>query len=176
MQQSAEPAYEPRMALNRGTLVPGTGAALHEYREQDSLDNTPLVRSWRWTSWPIELMLYLDTHKDDTEAFETLQSILHTVQEAKRRLQTDAAAPLPMPILANAGSSPGWSPLSRGIQQGGLSAMFVSMRRNWQYPVRIKTRTRRWQSSSTRSKEVLMAEDIETISPQNLDIYSEQCV
>jgi spore coat protein JB len=103
MQQSAEPAYEPRMALNRGTLFPGLELPFMNIVNKDSLDNTPLVEVMALDFVANELMLYLDTHKDDTEAFETLQSILHLSKEAKRRY-TERCGPITHADLANAGS------------------------------------------------------------------------
>ena len=84
MQRSVQPSYEAPMALSRGTLFPGldlpfmgvvnTGTAPTPQRELMAIS---FVCD--------ELTLYLDTHSEDTEAFELLQTMLALKEEAHER-------------------------------------------------------------------------------------------
>ena len=70
MQDSAAPAYEPTEALARGTLFPGLDLPFMNMINE---------------GFPDELELYLDTHADDSEAFQLYQSFLALKEEAHRR-------------------------------------------------------------------------------------------
>jgi len=85
MQQSAQPAYEPREALCRGTLFPGLDLPFMNIVNKSGLGNTPLIELMALDFVCNELHLYLDTHKDDSEAFETYKSILRLKKEAYKR-------------------------------------------------------------------------------------------
>ncbi len=85
MQQSAEPAYAPGQALKRGTLFPGLDLPFMDMVAQGELAGTPLGEVMALDFVCDELMLYLDTHENDTEAFETLQKTLALAKEARAR-------------------------------------------------------------------------------------------
>lgn len=74
MQQSNEPAYDRRMALARGTLFPGLDLPFMNMVNKPGDLSTPLCELMAMDFVIRELNLYLDTHPDDREAFETLQS------------------------------------------------------------------------------------------------------
>lgn len=85
MQASAAPAYEPNQALLRGTLFPGLDLPFMNVVNKGKLTGTPLGELMALDFVIKELNLYLDTHKDDMEAFQTLQSTLALYEEGKTR-------------------------------------------------------------------------------------------
>lgn len=85
MQPSAEPAYTPNQALTRGTLFPGLDLPFMDMVAQGELTGTPLGEVMALDFVCDELMLYLDTHENDTDAFETLQKTLALAKEARTR-------------------------------------------------------------------------------------------
>lgn len=76
MQQSAEPAYSAGKALVRGTLFPGLDLPFMGMVNNTELADTPLGELMALDFVIKELQLYLDTHADDTEAFDTLQQYI----------------------------------------------------------------------------------------------------
>ena len=75
MQESAKPAYNTAEALTRGTLFPGLDLPFMNMVNTGDLTGTPLGELMALDFVCHELVLYLDTHCDDTEAFEMLQSV-----------------------------------------------------------------------------------------------------
>ena len=85
MQQCSEPAYEDKMALARGTLFPGLDLPfMHMVNKPDGL-STPLCELMALDFVVHELRLYLDTHPDDSEAFQSLQTCIRLSREGRRR-------------------------------------------------------------------------------------------
>lgn len=84
-QRSAEDAYDPNMALVRGTLFPGLDLPFMNVVNKGKLTGTPLGELMALDFVIKELNLYLDTHKDDMEAFRTLQSTIALYEEGKER-------------------------------------------------------------------------------------------
>ena len=84
MQESAEPYYEQQTAIARGTLFPGLDLSFLGM-VNESLPATPLNELMAIDFVVDELSLYLDTHKDDKEAFEQYQSVLALSREAHKR-------------------------------------------------------------------------------------------
>lgn len=84
MQQSAKPQYPPQTAIARGTLFPGLDLPFRGMVNRP-LPATPLGELMAIDFVADELSLYLDTHRDDKEAFETYQSVLTLSKEAHRR-------------------------------------------------------------------------------------------
>ena len=85
MQESASPAYEPNQALLRGTLFPGLDLPFMNVVNKGKLTGTPLGELMAIDFVIKELNLYLDTHKDDAEAFQTLKTMLELYEEGKER-------------------------------------------------------------------------------------------
>lgn len=85
MQASAEPSYDANQALVRGTLFPGLDLPFMNVVNKGNLSGTPLGELMALDFVVKELNLYLDTHKDDTEAFRMLQSTLALYEEGKMR-------------------------------------------------------------------------------------------
>ena len=75
IQRSVNPAYEPQEALSKGTLFPGLDLPFMNVVNGD-LPSTPLTELMAIDFVKDELELYLDTHADDSEAFELYQSFL----------------------------------------------------------------------------------------------------
>ncbi len=84
IQRSATPAYEPQEALSKGTLFPGLDLPFMNIVNGD-LPVTPLTELMAIDFVKDELELYLDTHAEDTEAFELYQTFLAMGEEARRR-------------------------------------------------------------------------------------------
>lgn len=84
-QQSSEPAYESKVALSRGTLFPGLDLPfMNVVNKPDGLSG-PLCELMALDFVVQELKLYLDTHKDDEEAFEALKTCIRLSKEGRRR-------------------------------------------------------------------------------------------
>ena len=84
MQKSADPAYESNEALSRGTLFPGLDLPFMGIVNKN-LEVTPLTELMAIDFVAHELGLYLDTHKDDKQAFEMYQTFLALAKEAHDR-------------------------------------------------------------------------------------------
>ena len=102
-QQSAEPAYKEHTALARGTLFPGLDLPFMNIVNKDMALNTPLCELMAVDFVANELALYLDTHKNDKEAFAMYQSFLKLCAEAKRRY-TERYGPITRADMLGAGS------------------------------------------------------------------------
>ncbi len=85
MQKSAEPTYAPEKAIVRGTLFPGLDLPFMDMVNQGKLTGTPMGEVMALDFVCAELVLYLDTHENDTDAFAMLQKTLALAKEAKER-------------------------------------------------------------------------------------------
>ena len=85
VQQSSEPAYENKVALARGTLFPGLDLPFMNVVNKPENLSTPLCELMALDFVVQELKLYLDTHKDDEEAFEALKTCIRLSKEGRRR-------------------------------------------------------------------------------------------
>ncbi len=85
MQQSASPMYESGEALCRGTLFPALDLPFMNIVNCEDAEKTPLVELMALDFVCNELLLYLDTHKDDTEAFEAYKGFLKLSFEARQK-------------------------------------------------------------------------------------------
>ena len=85
-QGSAEPRYAPDEALTRGTLFPDLDLPFMNIGNiGNPYDGTPLGELMAIGFAANELTLYLDTHKDDGEAFALLKKLLALKKEAHER-------------------------------------------------------------------------------------------
>ena len=84
-QMENPPKYEARKGLVRGTLYPGLDLPFMNVVNKGKLTGTPLGELMALDFVFSELNLYLDTHKDDMEAFRTLQSTIALYEEGKTR-------------------------------------------------------------------------------------------
>lgn len=84
MQQEAAPVYESNDALNRGTLFPGLDLPFKNIiNKSNPYAGTPLGEVMALDFVIKELNLYLDTHKDDAEAFEMLKTYIALSKECR---------------------------------------------------------------------------------------------
>ena len=95
MQESVEPNYPPQTAIARGTLFPGLDLPFRGMVNRP-LPATPLGELMAIDFIADELSLYLDTHREDKEAFDLYQSVLALSQEAHARYAENCA-----PIVKN---------------------------------------------------------------------------
>ena len=84
MQVSAAPNYEANEALARGTLFPGLDLPFMNIVNEKAPD-TPMAELMAIDFVADELELYLDTHADDSEAFDLYQNMLALRREARER-------------------------------------------------------------------------------------------
>lgn len=82
-QGSSQPAYGNDEALSRGTLFPGLDLPFMNIVNKMPAKATPLRELMALDFVCNELSLYLDTHKDDTEAFATYQTMLKLYEEGR---------------------------------------------------------------------------------------------
>ena len=73
-QMEAPTKYEPRTAIIRGTLFPGLDLPFMNMINQNELPVTPLTELQTMAFALNELALYLDTHREDKEAFEVFRT------------------------------------------------------------------------------------------------------
>ena len=95
MQEGVEPNYPPQTAIARGTLFPGLALPFRGMVNRP-LPATPLGELMAIDFVADELSLYLDTHREDKEAFDLYQSVLALSQEAHARYAENCA-----PIVKN---------------------------------------------------------------------------
>jgi spore coat protein JB len=85
-QESADTRYAPSEGLSRGTLFPGLDLPFKNIVNTGSpYAGTPLGELLAISFAAHELVLYLDTHTNDTQAFAVLKELLALKQEAHRR-------------------------------------------------------------------------------------------
>lgn len=72
-QQNSPKKYSQSEALSNGTLFPGLNLPFHLMVEGSTLPGNPLVELQALEFVVLELALYLDTHPEDTEAFEVFK-------------------------------------------------------------------------------------------------------
>lgn len=84
-QSAAEPAYDPNEAMAKGTLFPGLDLPFMNYVAKQPLERTPMNELSALDFVCHELTLYLDTHKDDAEAFVAWKSFAAMAQVARAR-------------------------------------------------------------------------------------------
>ena len=85
VQESSEPTYENKVALSRGTLFPGLDLPFMNVVNKPDHLSTPLCELMALDFVKQELKLYLDTHKNDKEAFAALQTVIRLSREGHRR-------------------------------------------------------------------------------------------
>ena len=84
LQSSSSPAYEAGEALSQGTLFPGLDLPFMNIVNR-GVKKCPLTELMAIDFVADELELYLDTHKNDREAFSMLQVFLALRREAHEK-------------------------------------------------------------------------------------------
>lgn len=88
MQECVNEAYDQQAGLDNGTLFPGLNLPFHTaMKRQGTLINTPLTELMALDFAIQELALYLDTHKDDQEALDMLQTYLQLAKEGRQKYE-----------------------------------------------------------------------------------------
>ena len=82
-QQNNPQKYAQTEALSNGTLFPGLNLPFRLAVEGSTLPDTPLAELQALEFVVLELNLYLDTHKDDTEAFNLFKQFSAMEKAAK---------------------------------------------------------------------------------------------
>ena len=82
-QQNNPQKYAQSEALSNGTLFPGLNLPFHLAVDGSTLPDTPLAELQALEFVVLELNLYLDTHKDDTEAFNLFKQFSAMEKAAK---------------------------------------------------------------------------------------------
>lgn len=83
------PRYEPRKALVRGTLFTGLDLPFMGMVNKHEKPITPLNELQTYAFAIQELALYLDTHRDDREAFELYRSMQKAYHDAKHEYEKE---------------------------------------------------------------------------------------
>lgn len=85
------PKYAPARALIRGTLFPGLDLPFMGMENQEEKQETPLVDLQVLAFALQELALYLDTHRDDTEALEMYRTYQKLYRDASTQYSENCA-------------------------------------------------------------------------------------
>ena len=83
------PKYEPRKALVRGTLFSGLDLPFMGMVNKQEKPITPMTELQCYAFAIQELALYLDTHRDDNEAYELYCAMQKAYHEAKQEYEKD---------------------------------------------------------------------------------------
>lgn len=76
--------YDPKEALVRGTLFPGLDLPFMGMVNQVNKNFTPLMQLQTLAFGLQELALYLDTHREDRQAYEMFQTYRKLYDEARK--------------------------------------------------------------------------------------------
>jgi spore coat protein JB len=102
MQQANPNKYDANLGLTRGTLFPGLDLPFMNIANKDNpYAGTPLGELMAIDFTIIELTLYLDTHKNDAEAFDMLKSMIKLSKEGRQKF-SEKYGPISIPDLADA--------------------------------------------------------------------------
>lgn len=88
-QSNNPPTYEARKGIVRGTLFPGLDLPFMGMINQSQLPVTPLTELQVLAFAINELALYLDTHRDDTEALQMYQTYQKMYKEGKEKYERE---------------------------------------------------------------------------------------
>mgnify|MGYP001037242082 FL=1 len=102
-QQDNPQKYTQSEALSNGTLFPGLNLPFHLAVEGSTLPATPLAELQALEFVVLELKLYLDTHKDDTEAFNLFKQF-SAMEKAAKSAYESKYGPVTAQATATCGS------------------------------------------------------------------------
>ena len=88
-QQHNPQMYEPRKALVRGTLFPGLDLPFMGTVNKNEKPVTPMTELQTMAFAIQELVLYLDTHRDDKEALEVYHDLQKLYDEGRRKYEAE---------------------------------------------------------------------------------------
>ena len=95
------PKYEPRTAIIRGTLFPGLDLPFMNMVNKNELPMTPLAELQTMAFAMHELSLYLDTHRDDKEAFEVFQTFQRLYKKGREKYEKECGPLTHMSVMEN---------------------------------------------------------------------------
>ena len=99
------PVYEARKGIVRGTLFPGLDLPFMGMINQNDLPVTPLTELQTMAFAINELALYLDTHREDSEALEMYRTYQNMYAEGRRKYEKDYG---PLNHMAETGERYRW--------------------------------------------------------------------
>lgn len=106
-QQMGSKRYTQAAALNNGTLFPGLNLPFHVKAEARDVVSGHLAELQALEFVLVELAMYLDTHQNDSEAFELYRQYAAMEQEARERYEA-MHGPLTHRGIANEKSWASW--------------------------------------------------------------------
>lgn len=104
-QNENPPVYEARKGIIRGTLFPGLDLPFMGMINQKDLAATPLTELQTMAFAIQELALYLDTHREDTEALEMYRAYQKMYAEGKKKYERECG---PLNHMSVAGEKYHW--------------------------------------------------------------------
>lgn len=118
-QQTGAKKYNQTDALANGTLFPGLNLPFHLKVDPGKVPQTPLTELQALEFVLVELGLYLDTHKDDQEAFQLFQQYAALEKEGRARYEA-LYGPITQPAAAD-GKCYAWvcDPWPWNVREGG---------------------------------------------------------
>jgi spore coat protein JB len=81
--------YEARIGVIRGTLFPGLDLPFMNMINENELPLTPQTELQTMAFALQELALYLDTHRDDKEAFEVFRSFQDLYEKGRKKYEKE---------------------------------------------------------------------------------------
>lgn len=104
-QQENPPLYEPRKALVRGTLYSGLDLPFMGMVNKSEKPITPLTELQTMSFVLQELALYLDTHREDTEALQLYRNIQAMYAQQRSEYEKECG---PLTHMSPAGDEYKW--------------------------------------------------------------------
>ena len=95
------PKYEPKTAIIRGTLFPGLDLPFMNMVNQNELPVTPLAELQTMGFVLHELALYLDTHRDDKEAFDVFRTFQKMYTKGREKYEKECGPLTHMSAMEN---------------------------------------------------------------------------
>ena len=83
------PRYEPRKALIRGTLFSGLDLPFMGMINKNEKPVTPLTELQTMAFALQDMVLYLDTHRDDREALEVFRTLQQIYKEGRKKYEAE---------------------------------------------------------------------------------------
>lgn len=104
-QMEDPPKYEARKALVRGTLFPGLDLPYLGMVNKNELPVTPLTELQTLAFILQEMALYLDTHRDDAEAYEVFKAFQELYNNGKHVYEMKYG---PLNLMSDMGEKYSW--------------------------------------------------------------------
>lgn len=99
------PVYDAKKGIIRGTLFPGLDLPFMGMVNQKDLPQTPMAELQTLAFAINELALYLDTHREDTEALEMYRTYQKMYMEGRKKYERECG---PLSHMSEAGNKFNW--------------------------------------------------------------------